>query len=124
MSLIFDTHILVWLAVGDGRLSGTARNAITGGDQALFLSAVTAWEFADLQRRGRIPPIGSIAAMAEELDMEVLDLPAELWRRAEALPDIHRDPVDRMLIAHALQADMTLVTADRTMRRYPVPTLW
>jgi PIN domain nuclease of toxin-antitoxin system len=36
----------------------------------------------------------------------------------------HGDPVDRMLIAHALHAGLTLVTADETIRRYPVPTIW
>ena len=43
---------------------------------------------------------------------------------AESLPLIHRDPFDRMLIAQALHHDMTLVTSDETIRRYPVRTLW
>ena len=68
--------------------------------------------------------IDRVEAVAEMLDLELLDLPANLWRRVESLPDIHGDPVDRMLIAHAIQAGLTLVTADRTMRKYPVPTLW
>lgn len=124
MGLILDTHILVWLAAGDARLSLKVRDAIVDRREDLFLSSITAWEFADLQHRGRIPVIDRVEAVAEMLDLELLDLPANLWRRVESLPDIHGDPVDRMLIAHAIQAGLTLVTADRTMRKYPVPTLW
>lgn len=124
MGLILDTHILVWLAAGDARLSIAARDAIVDRQADLFLSSVTSWKFADLQHRGRIPMIERIEAIADMLDLKLLELPAELWRRAEALPDIHGDPVDRMLIAHTIEAGLTLVTADRTMRRYPVPTLW
>lgn len=124
MGLILDTHVLVWLAAGDARLSVVARDAVVDGDQALFVSAATAWEFADLQHRGRLPSVERIEEIADAIDLALLDVPAELWRLAESLPDIHGDPVDRMLIAHAIHAGLTLVTADGTMRKYPVPTLW
>jgi len=64
---------------------------------------------------------GTVATM---LALETVDLPADIWRLAVTLPDLHRDPVDRMLIAHALHLDATLVTADVTMHRYPVRCLW
>jgi PIN domain nuclease of toxin-antitoxin system len=54
----------------------------------------------------------------------LLDFPASLWELAETLPDIHRDPADRMLVAHAIAADLVLVTADRRMAEYPVRILW
>ncbi len=53
-----------------------------------------------------------------------LDLGFEIHSFAEDLPTIHRDPFDRMLIAQALSLDLTLVTADKIMRRYPVSTYW
>lgn len=56
--------------------------------------------------------------------MSVIDYPAEAYHVADSLPDIHRDPVDRMLIAHALHAGLPIVTADATIRRYPVRTIW
>lgn len=58
------------------------------------------------------------------LEFEIVDFSADLWVMAAALPAIHRDPVDRMLIAHAMALNMVLVTGDRTIRRYPVPSLW
>jgi PIN domain nuclease of toxin-antitoxin system len=51
----------------------------------------------------------------------LIDLPQDIWRVVGDLPDIHRDPLDRLLIAHALTEGMTLVTADTNIRRYPVP---
>ena len=53
-----------------------------------------------------------------------LDVRFEIHRFAETLPSIHPDPFDRMLIAQALDLELTVVTADKTIRSYPVPTLW
>ena len=74
--------------------------------------------------RGRFPPVVNFEAICRQLEISLLDFPREVWRRAQALPRIHRDPVDRMLIAHALEAGLTLVTADSNMQKYPVPVLW
>lgn len=57
-------------------------------------------------------------------DCQRLDLKFGLHRYAEELPAIHHDPFDRMLIAQALDNDLTLVSADKVVRSYPVPTFW
>ncbi len=62
--------------------------------------------------------------MLEQLGIAVLDYHADLWTVAAALPPIHRDPVDRMLVAHVLALGMPLVTADHNVRQYPIETLW
>ena len=90
----------------------------------IFVSAVTAFEFVDLNARGRFGDIPGSGVLAERLRIELLDYPAAAWHLIEALPDLHRDPIDRMLVAHAIHAGLTLVTADATMRGYPVATLW
>lgn len=54
----------------------------------------------------------------------ILDFPGTLWPLAAALPPIHRDPIDRMLIAHAISLGATLVSADEAIRAYPVDTFW
>lgn len=124
LTLLLDTHTLVWLSAGDARLSATARDAIVGDDAALAVSAVTAWEYADLERRGRFNGASGFQKLIDSFALTLLDYPADIWRLARSLPDLHRDPVDRMLIAHAIHQGLTLVTADATMRRYPVKTLW
>lgn len=124
LDLLLDTHVLVWAVASSPRMSERASEALFDVENRLFISAATAWEYADLHTRGRLPAAIDLSVALEALVAAVLDLPAGLWRLAATLPDIHRDPIDRMLIAHALQADMTLVTADATVRAYPVRTLW
>lgn len=90
----------------------------------VFVSAVIAFEFSDLNRRGRFSMDIPLAELMDDLGADLLDMPAAAWKIGTLLPPIHRDPVDRMLIAHALHADLTVVTADATIRTYPVPTFW
>ena len=123
LAILLDTHTLVWAAKGDVRLSKAAGIAIADADR-LLVSAVTAWEYADLQQRGRLPPEVRFADVEAAFDLELLDLPGSIWTLAGSLPHIHGDPVDRMLIAHAMIEEIAIVTADETIRRYPVRTLW
>jgi PIN domain nuclease of toxin-antitoxin system len=122
--LLIDTQVLVWLLVGDRRLRKPWIEALRDPGTAAFLSAVVAWEYSDLRRRGRLPVQEDVADLQALFGLELLDFPAGCWAVADALPAIHRDPVDRMLIAHAIAGDYVLVTADSAIRRYPVRTLW
>ncbi len=105
---------------GDRRLTPSFVTALQNPDATLHVSAVTAYEYADLQNRKRIPVDEPLAELIDRFDLSIEPFPANCWQVAALLPDIHRDPVDRMLIAHALSADMTLVTADQFIRRYSV----
>lgn len=124
MDLILDTHCLHWLVTGDRRLSRDFVAQLADPKARCFLSAVTAWEYSDLHGRGRLPGSAPLPIAQERFGFAILDLPADLWTRADALPDIHRDPIDRMLIAHAIAAGLVLVTADRRIAEYPVRVLW
>lgn len=124
MTLLIDTQALVWIGMGAEKLSRTAEAALFDGAVELFVSAVTAFEFADLSQRGRFGADLPLDPLLDALGATLLDYPAACWRLMPMLPALHRDPVDRMLIAHAIVADLTLVTADETMRRYSVRTLW
>jgi PIN domain nuclease of toxin-antitoxin system len=124
LALLLDTQILVWVGNGDTRLPVHIRETLLDVDSELLVSAVTAWEFVDLEDRGRFPPTVSFPAIIDRLDARLIDYPADAWKLVERLPKIHLDPVDRMLIAHAIHEDHTLITADEKIRRYPVETLW
>ena len=119
--LLLDTQVLVWLVNGDTRLRQEWIDLIGDPDTQLFVSAVVAFEYADLQQRERIPVNEAVSELVERFDLQIAAFPPEAWQRVEHLPAIHRDPIDRMLIAHALEADMTLLSADANIRRYPVP---
>lgn len=124
LDLIFDTQSVLWLAIDNKRLSRTVADTMLDPDTRLFMSAIAAWEYCDLHQRGRLPESVALELIQERIPFIELDLPFSAWKRAISLPDIHRDPVDRLLIAHAIDAGLTLVTADEKMRRYPVKTLW
>lgn len=124
LPILIDTQAIVWAVTASRRLSGAARKAITDGAEDILVSTVTAYEFVDLNRRGRFGVDLSFHFVLDQLEARVLDYPAIAWTVAEALPPIHLDPVDRMLIAHAIHADLTLLTADAMMRRYPVRSIW
>lgn len=124
MRLLLDTQILVWLPAADRRLKRVAAEAILADESELFVSAVTAWEFTDLRKRGRIGAPYDIGELAKQFSFSVLDLPAALWEDLQNLPVLHRDPTDRMIISHARIADLTLVTADKIIRSYPVKSPW
>lgn len=105
-------------------LSLAAKRAIGAEDADLCLSAVTAFEYSDLVRRERLPLAPGLGDLLEGFAIALIDYPSAAARLAPLLPMIHLDPVDRMLIAHALAADATLVTADENMHAYPARTLW
>lgn len=109
------------MATGDPRLRRCDIAALRDPARTLLVSAIIAFELADLQQRGRIAMNESLDFLREHMNFQVIDLPAGCWRIAAGLPPVHRDPVDRMLIAHALAEEVTLATADANIRRYPVP---
>src|SRR5690606_23740747 len=121
--LLLDTQMLVWMVIGDPRLRPDVVRAITDPETSLHVSAVVAYEYADLQVRRRLPVTETLDELAERFDLTFEALPADCWRIASELPPIHGDPVDRMLVAHALAEGWTLATADAKIRRYPVPSL-
>ena len=120
--MLLDTHILLWFAGEPERLSSHAAAAIEDADECC-VSFASAWEYG--AKRAKFPkrlPKSFESLMAPHF--RPLDIPFELYRFAESLPPIHHDPFDRMLMAQALADDLTLVTADETIRSYPVATLW
>lgn len=123
MRLLLDTQILVWMVTGDRRLGPNVHQAFVDPEVSLHVSAASAFEYADLQQRRRIPVTETLDELAERFDLAFEPFPPGCWRVAVQLPPIHRDPVDRMTVAHAIVGGFTLVTSDRNMRRYPVQCL-
>lgn len=121
MQLLLDTHIVVWIVMNDRRLSTVQREALADPDNAILVNPVVAYELTHLQQTRRIPLREPIDRLQELVGFEFVDLPHGIWGAVGQLPDIHRDPLVRMLIAHTLMTGMSLVTADADIRRYPVP---
>ena len=124
MDLLLDTHVLVWFAAGDRRLGPDFLSLLPDPGTRLFVSAVTAHEYVDLLMRGRFGQGVDLDQLRDVMGFHLLDFPAECRAVVQTLPDIHCDPVDRMLIAHAITLDLPLATADATLARYPVRVVW
>jgi len=122
--LLLDTHVILWWISGSKRLSRKACKAIVADDAQLFVSVVAGWEYMMKLRRKKLPIFLTFDAAVKRLRLSPLALAYEQHLHAVDLPDIHRDPFDRMMIAQALDHDLIFVTSDETIHRYPVRTLW
>ena len=123
MSLLLDTHVLVWFARDEGRLPARVRRKILEHDGKICVSVVSGWEYG--VKRAKFPHVFPEPFEQQLMpDYRRLGLDFDMHRHADSLPPIHTDPFDRMLIAQALDLDLTLVTADKIIRRYPVRTFW
>ena len=122
--LLLDTHAWLWWQAGDRRLGPLARKAIVEAAEVLF-SAASAWEIAIKVSSGKLrPPRG--ASIEKELELDGFHpLPVRFYHAeaVRALPTIHGDPFDRMLVAQAKSEGLTLVTADGRLAAYVVPVL-
>ncbi len=128
MNLLLDTHVFLWWILDDDRLSASARASIQDPAQRVFFSVASGWEIAIKARLGKIKlPKDLDAFVAEQLATNVFEVLPILLSHAlyvHKLPNHHRDPFDRMLVAQALETQMTLLTNDKAIRRYRVKTRW
>lgn len=124
MALLLDTNAIIWLGHDDPKLAPAIRERLLSGQDELRISVVSAWEYGQKRKLKRQDLPFSFDSLVAALPHSKLDFAFELHRYAESLPLIHRDPFDRMLIAQALHHELTLVTPDADIHKYPVKTLW
>ena len=128
MSLLLDTHALLWLAFGDERLPASVRQRLEDRSRPVYVSAVSAIEITIKHRIGKLPQAGVLARdFGGSVDqMGLVGLPisiaeAELAGRMEG---DHRDPFDRLLIAQGLLNELTLVSNERLFDSFGVARIW
>ena len=128
MTYLLDTGVWLWSVGEPTRISSKARDVIVDVEQEVFLSAVTAWEVAIKVGSGKLqlpePPDLYIPRRMASQGLRTLAVSHQHALTVFALPGHHRDPFDRLLIAQAQVENMTLITADRMVERYPVHVLW
>lgn len=123
MNLLLDTHVVLWWLADDPELRAAARDAISDRSNVVYVSAVSAWEIVVKRSLGKleIPE-----EWADVLSGEPFMRMAVSWEHVLAvarLPDVHRDPFDRLLVAQATIEHLTLVTRDGILAKYGVPIL-
>ena len=124
MNLLLDTHVFLWWDSASAELGKTAAQAIANPANRVFVSAAVVWEIAIKRQIGRLAYAGSPGVAIEANGFTSLPIDAIQAEAAGALPPLHQDPFDRILIAQALERNLMLVTADDKIRRYSVAVLW
>ena len=118
MRILLDTHLILWWINDDPAMSRIARALIANPDNTIFVSPVSTWEIWLKYSLGRLErPAEFEEALARE-EFEQLPLTVAHTRKVAELPWLHRDPFDRMLLAQAQAADLTLLTADSQLAQY------
>ena len=121
--LLLDTHTLLWWLSDVERLSEETHAAIADPHNDVFVSAITGWEIAVKQAKGRLVAPDNLSVLVEEKGFTPLPLTFQHAEQAGRLPMHHRDPFDRFLIAQARAEGLILVTRDGHIRQYDVPIM-
>jgi len=128
VSLLLDTHTFAWFFLGDARLPQAVRSLIIAPETDIFVSAISAYELALKFRLGLWPEAGPLAHRFETLIQQAyfkpLDITAAHALRAGLLPNVHRDPFDRIIAAQAVAEQLQVVSKDRELRALGAQTVW
>ena len=128
MKLLLDTCTFLWLITDARELSALARERFANPANEVFLSAASAWEIGIKWRRGRLPlpqpPTSFVADQREAHGIAPLAIDEESALHITRLPDLHRDPFDRMLVSQAIVHGLVLLTPDPLITQYPARTSW
>lgn len=125
--VLIDTHALIWALYDSGKLSEAAKQAIRQSDCCVSIASL--WEMSIKMSKGSLKLRESIMEVADRcmaMGVELLGLKPEHCQKLMALPDYHRDPFDRIIMAQSLVEGFPLVTKDENIwAGYPeVEKIW
>jgi PIN domain nuclease of toxin-antitoxin system len=124
VKLLLDTHLLLWAAQGFERLPPDAQLLMGDAANELIFSVASLWEIVIKRGLGRddfqVDPRVLRRSLLDNGYSE-LSILSEHAVAIDALPPIHKDPFDRLLVAQAIVEGITLLTADTLVADYPGP---
>ena len=124
MTLLLDTHILLWLAADT--LPRAAEEYVLDESNKLLFSSASIWEVVIKRELRRddfdVDPYLLLAGLLEN-GYEQLQITARHALLIETLPKHHKDPFDRILLAQSISESVPLLTADEIMQKYPAPVI-
>ncbi len=127
MKLLLDTHIFLWYITADSRLSTLFLDAIREPKNDVYLSVGSLWEIIIKYDLGKLPlpqsPENYIPNERRRHQIKSLSMHENAVRELIKLPNLHRDPFDRILICQAIANNMTIVTVDNQIQNYQVSYL-
>lgn len=122
MKFLLDTHVWLWTLVSPQRISADTRGLLAEPENSLLLSAASSWEIAIKYRLGKLPlpepPARFIPPRLVRDGIESLSVQHHHAQAVAELPEHHKDPFDRLLVAQARIERLILVTADPKLADY------
>ena len=119
MNLSLDTHVVLWTLSAPERLSKVARSAIEDPANIVFVSAAVAWEIEIKVALGKLRAPSDLLQQLAAANFQELPITIAHALAIKQLPNLHRDPFDRIMLAQAKAAGLTFVTADPEVLQYP-----
>ncbi|MES2142072.1 MAG: type II toxin-antitoxin system VapC family toxin [Pseudomonadota bacterium] len=118
MRLLLDTHIYLWVLKGDRKLSKAAHALIQNASK-IYISSISIWEAAIKTKLGKLDvDINNLIGAISLSGFSELPLTAKHMVEFDRLPNLHRDPFDRILIAQAISEPLRLLTVDKMLKKY------
>lgn len=128
MRFLIDTHVLLWMRREPHRLSQTATDLLKNEQNAVYVSAVSAFEISVKRRIGKLECpedfLNAFDGNLRRVAFEPLPLTAKHAVLGAGLARDHKDPFDRLLAGQALCEGMTVVSADPVFRAFGLTTVW
>lgn len=125
MRVLLDTHVVLWwLADETDRFSEEAWRVLDDPSVDAVVSAASVWEIAIKRGLGKLEAPDDVVAQLSNSPVELLPITAHHADEVSRLPDHHRDPFDRLLIAQAKIERLAVATADDAFARYSVDVIW
>jgi len=125
---LLDTAVVIHNLIAKSRLNRKALQLLANDSAELYLSAASSWEITIKFGTGKLvlpqPPSEFVIRAIQLMALQSLDITHSHVAALEKLPNYHRDPFDRMLIAQAQAESLVLLTADRNFEKYPVEMFW
>ncbi len=127
MKGLLDTHTFLWWGDDSSKLSPTALAFLQDPTDELFLSVVSVWEIIIKQQLGKLivhSPLTTILAQQQLQGLTILSLSLDHVFEVEKLPNVDKDPFDRLLIAQTIFEGASLVCLDSVFSHYPIKIIW
>ncbi len=123
---LIDTHALLWYLRDSEELSDSAKKTIDNAEN-VFASIASLWEIAIKRNIGKLDldfSIKQIENLCAEKEISILPITAEHLDALESLPNHHKDPFDRLIVAQAKCENLAIITRDAIIPKYDVKTVW
>ncbi len=128
MKYLLDTHVFLWMAAEPEKLSVNAEECIMNAENTLYLSIVSLWEMQIKTQLGKLSLDVPLNELWHKQQMQsdillLLTKEEHVWELVN-LPQLHRDPFDRLLIAQSRHEKMPLISADDIVAKYETRVVW